>query len=89
MGRDPTREELAQFPFHEPRHVPAILLLPRKERLQVARQNLIEHRLFGLARTIGLFPATNTGTRGIPLRQTLHGRTASACGLPFADSFQP
>jgi hypothetical protein len=89
MGGDTTREELAQFLFHEPRHVPAILLLTRKERLQVARQNLIKHRLFGLARAIGLSLATNAGTRETPLRQTLHETTASACRLPFAGSFQP
>jgi hypothetical protein len=69
--------------------VSAIVLLPRKERLQVAHQNLVEHRLFGLARAMGLSPATDAGTRETSLRQTLHGRTVFACRLPFADSFQP
>ena len=47
---------------------------------------MMQHGLFGLPRTIGLAAILDPGTPRIPLRQTLHGIPASACGLPYAAS---
>ena len=71
MGGDSTREELAKFALEKRGYVSAVVLLTRKERLQVARENLIKHGLFGPARTIRLFPAF-TSTSRMLLRQILH-----------------
>ena len=71
MCGDSTREKLAKFALDEWGYITAVVVLTRKEGLHVAREHLIKHRLFGLARTIRLFPAS-TSTSRMLLRQILH-----------------
>jgi hypothetical protein len=55
---------------------------------KVARQNLIQHGLLGLARAIPIGPS-NPAARYIRIRQAVHGKAALAGRLPRPAPFQP
>ena len=86
MRGNATREELAKFLLDESGHVSAILLLAREECLQMTRQNLVQHGLFGVAWAIALGPA-NPRARYIRNPRTFHGKAAPAGPLPLPGPF--